>query len=766
MAESSQGCPDSNLHASFPPVDADFLDDFPVDFTFGDDLVNDLGFDDALDFSIDDFLSPPDTDEFKNELGVSDLSQSGFGDSTASGSHGEDDRGSDAARFLNFPLLESESHGSGDERGEGDSKSPASHNDLGVLDASSPESDNFDRVSCASDDRGSNIVKVPDPPSPDSGNSSHEVTKSSTSSLDSSNILSEPASLQIKPEVDCKPFISKKKKEREGGNANPRMAKYRRSSSPDENAASTPIFRSGSDEEVKRKARLMRNRESAQLSRQRKKHYVEELEDKVRALHSTITELNGKLSYVMAENASLKQQLVGGALPPVFTPPPPVGAIHFPWVPCTSYAVKPQGAHVPLIPIPRLKPQQPVSAPKAKRGENKKAESKTKKVASVSFVGFFFFFLLFGGLFPVLNVQYEGVTGLGRSDIVSRMSMAQSRGRVLQVSGSVNHTGENGGYGFGAYGGKKDIGEINFENLGSKSAGIDVFEPEGESRRSGNGSKPLVASLYVPRNDRLVKIEGNLIIHSVLTSEKASSHARSGSKNENGHDSLDNEAANTRLAIPGSMASALALSKHGMDLERQSNLYRASSQHPKAIGSGTGSGSGDFHRNKRESAPSDGSLQKWFHEGLAGPIFNSGMCTEVFQFKVSSSPDAISPVESAVNISDTQPNPAELNMRKNRRILHSHPLPLPGSSLNETVKPSNSSTEENLRGNSPKSSSMVVSLLVDPREASEDGDGLFAPKSKSLPRIFVVVLLDSVKYVTYSCVLPLKGATGLHLVTT
>jgi hypothetical protein len=50
---------------------------------------------------------------------------------------------------------------------------------------------------------------------------------------------------------------------------------------------------------------------------------------------------------------------------------------------------------------------------------------------------------------------------------------------------------------------------------------------------------------------------------------------------------------------------------------------------------------------------------------------------------------------------------------------------------------------------------VVVSVLADPREAG-DGNGEGRISSKSLSRIFVVVLIDSVKYVTYSCVLPFK----------
>uniref|UniRef100_A0A3Q7G3Y0 Uncharacterized protein n=1 Tax=Solanum lycopersicum TaxID=4081 RepID=A0A3Q7G3Y0_SOLLC len=47
---------------------------------------------------------------------------------------------------------------------------------------------------------------------------------------------------------------------------------------------------------------------------------------------------------------------------------------------------------------------------------------------------------------------------------------------------------------------------------------------------------------------------------------------------------------------------------------------------------------------------------------------------------------------------------------------------------------------------------MVVSVLV-------DGDGIIGTKSVSW--IFVVVLTDSVKYVTYSCILPFKGSAPL-----
>lgn len=146
-------------------------------------------------------------------------------------------------------------------------------------------------------------------------------------------------------------------------------------------------------------------------------------------------------------------------------------------------------------------------------------------------------------------------------------------------------------------------------------------------------------------------------------------------------------------------------------------------------------------------------------------MLSSGMCTEVFQFDVSAaSPSGgIIPASSVSNVSEHHQNTTELNRGRNRRILRGLAIPLAGSNHNVT--------EENVTRNPPNnslpsnrsvSSSMVVSVLVDPREAGDiDVDGMIKPKS--LSRIFVVVLLDSVKYVTYSCVLPRSGP---HLVTT
>lgn len=139
------------------------------------------------------------------------------------------------------------------------------------------------------------------------------------------------------------------------------------------------------------------------------------------------------------------------------------------------------------------------------------------------------------------------------------------------------------------------------------------------------------------------------------------------------------------------------------------------------------------------------------------------MCTEVFQFDVSS---AIVPATPKRNVSmEQRQNYTDVNKGKSRRILRGHPVRLAGNSHNISDEHAGSNShEENFNRNNSLSSSMVVSVLVDPREAGDvDGNGVIGPKS--LSQIFVVVLIDSVKYVTYSCMLPFKGA-GPHLVTT
>ncbi|CDY53673.1 BnaC04g52230D [Brassica napus] len=468
--------------------------------------------------------------------------------------------------------------------------------------------------------------------------------------------------------------VTKRKKEEieEDMSDESRSSKYRRSG---EESAVT------GEEDEKKKARLVRNRESAQLSRQRKKHYVEELEEKVRHMHSTITDLNGKISFFMAENATLRQQLGGSGMcpPPPMGMYPPMAPMAYPWMPCPPYMMKQQGSQVPLIPIPRLKPQNPMGS-----------ETKTKKVASISVLGLVFCLFLFGALAPVVNVNYGGISGAFygnyRSNYVTdQIYSQQHRNRVLDTSRS--------------------------SCAGSGVSNI--------SAPPGNGSEPLVASLFVPRNDKLVKIDGNLIINSILASEKAVASRKAS-------ESSERKAADPAV-VTKDYHPALPLPEVG----------------------------------KIKTKAANGEMQQWFREGVAGPMFSSGMCTEVFQFDVSSTSGAIIPASPAANVSaEHSKNATDTHRRKNRRTLRGLPIPLPGSDFNFTKEHQRNSSSKEIK----PASSMVVSVLVDPREGGDgDIDGMIGGP-KSLSRVFVVVLVDSAKYVTYSCVLPRSGAP--HLVTT
>ncbi|KAL5994730.1 hypothetical protein ACLOJK_024783 [Asimina triloba] len=826
--------PNPNLYSDFDSLP---LPD-EADLTFPDGFMADLGFQgDNLDFSIEDLLasSPfqweePHAEDFNGGSGisyqsqvsdeqraddggnlnsmptnqVSDVSACGGrsqGSKTASpASLGRESSGSlsDGASWGNSRGLNSPApipgcqggdflaNGS-DDRSSSDSQSPGSASpevsrpascdrkaDVAeALDHQLLGSGGSDRrISGSSGSQLSDAERILDSPSPDSG---------SVSSFDSSNVIPRAsADQEMKLEEGGKACILKRKKGKDDGNPNQRNTKFQKSIPTEDGNATSP----GDEEEDKKKARLMRNRESAQLSRQRKKHYVEELEDKVRSMHCTIADLNNKISFVMAENASLRQQLSGGSVRPPqpaagVYPPPPMVPMQFPWVPCPSYPLKPQGSQVPLIPIPRLKSQQPVSASKAKKVENKKAEGKrseckTKKVPSVSFMGLLFLLLIFGGFVPFVNHRYEGIRNSvsGGSDFVNYMHGGQSHGRVLRVAEIMNGSSQND---------ENDLFRAN-TGYGERSPGQSIPSSDGFGLK-GNASEHLVASLYVPRNDRLVKIDGNLIIHSVLASERAmaSSNAESRIKNDkhttscgkgagdtglNKHTtSSSKEAGETGLAITRHAHSALAISRPGRDVDRHSGMYRSTTERPKALSSSSGDSYGD-------KTAAEGALQQWFREGLAGPILSSGVCTEVFQFEISpasANRGAIIPAGPFSNDSvKQQPSSSTKQSKmKNRRFLYNQPIPLNGSSLNSTAepaaKPPTSSTTSSLSGN--KSSSMVVSVLVDPREAGDgggEGDVMMGPKS--LSRIFVVVLLDSVKYVTYSCVLPMKGAAGPHLV--
>ncbi|KAH0758145.1 hypothetical protein KY290_021638 [Solanum tuberosum] len=86
---------------------------------------------------------------------------------------------------------------------------------------------------------------------------------------------------------------------------------------------------------------------------------------------------------------------------------------------------------------------------------------------------------------------------------------------VLTIDGPVNGTGYSGKYGgkdHSSHCGRGGQREINQKNTNKV---VDEFV------YVGCGYDSLENSLYVPRNDKLVEKDGNLIIQSVLGSEKA-----------------------------------------------------------------------------------------------------------------------------------------------------------------------------------------------------------------------------------------------------
>ncbi|KFK38471.1 hypothetical protein AALP_AA3G117100 [Arabis alpina] len=516
-----------------------------------------------------------------------------------------------------------------------------------------------------------------------------------------------------------KSSVTKRKKE-SGGDY--RSFKYQKS---DEKSVATI-----EEDDDKKKVRLIRNRESAQLSRLRKKQYVEELQGKVKSMNSTIAELNGKISYVMAENVALRQQMAVASGAPPMNPYMAGPPLPYQWMPYPHYPVRGYGSQTPLVPIPKLNPKPVSSRPKKTESKRSEGKSKVKKVASVSFIGILFFMFLFGMLVPFMNVNYGGESGRfsGLSSYEGRRYYDEHKGRVLMVGDGSDVRRESGVSEGNVHSSRRNHGERD------SCGGVDYNgHPKVEGRPSplSNASEPLFASLYVPRNDGLVKIDGNLIIHSVLASEKAMA---------SGKKSIPEtvKSKEPHSTVPGAVSSALAV--------------------PEVRGNG----------ELLLHSPEGKRLHQWFHEGGSGTLMDYSMCTEVFQFDVA--PGAIVP-SSVSNITrERLQNVTTHDKRmKNRRILGGLPVSLVPSEPNITdTQPSKDAQNKSFSGNANKkptsSSSMVVSVLLDPREiVDSETDRVIPPNPKSLSRIFVVVLLDSVKYVTYSCVLP---RTGLHLVAT
>ncbi|KAL8128906.1 hypothetical protein V2J09_018061 [Rumex salicifolius] len=698
--------------------DIAFPDDIPFPFSSSEDLefkLDDLEFIDDLHFdpgpgsncvSSDHFSSPPDYNSclVSPEIEVYNPSSVVHGLNADLASNFGIKLDSDPP-----PMAYDTQHANS----ERDSSGPALSNQRSnffthQLEFPSPASENCDNLSFqGSGEINSGVSTVKTPPSPNSGQSASHFSSSSHKSVSHAENFSTNRSAESKIKIEeagRQSNYKRRNRQDDGqGSAETRASKFIKSSIPQYNASLDLSTENEPDD--KKNARLTRNRESAHLSRQRKKEYVEVLEDKVKFMNSTITDLNRKVSDIMAENATLRQKLSAG----VVCPPPPLGMypmapMSYPWMPYPAYIVKPQGSHVPLVPIPRLKPQQPGSASKAsKKSEYKKNVGKTKKVASVSFLGMLFFIMLFGGLFPVVHFKYGDKLG-----VADHFSMAH-KGRIFMLDSNI-----------------VDNSNVSGSTYYGRRCKNDSGITDGQVPMS-NSSEPLAASLFVPKNEKLVKIDGNLIIHSVLASERA--RASPGTTKMKTSEE-------TRLAI--------------------ARNYVPSYQVTGPAGS-----------NTRGSHLDDGRLQQWFHDDLSGSMLSSGMCTEVFQFDVSPTSGSVVPVSTITNTSPSHRcNSSKLKNSRNRRILSENSIPVNLHALNFTDEHAAPNTEKRGHNGNKSRSSMVVSVLIDPRETGE-GDVEDVMRSKSLSRILVVVLIDGVKYVTYSCMLPFMGSSPhSHLVKT
>ncbi|CAI5954488.1 unnamed protein product [Closterium sp. NIES-65] len=94
-----------------------------------------------------------------------------------------------------------------------------------------------------------------------------------------------------------------------GGGSGAAVAAEDAGSEPSEGDAGEGEGEGRDAETEKREARLIRNRESAQLSRQRKKYYMDELEAQIRTMSAAVAELNSAVAHLTAENVSLRRQL-------------------------------------------------------------------------------------------------------------------------------------------------------------------------------------------------------------------------------------------------------------------------------------------------------------------------------------------------------------------------------------------------------------------------------------------------------------------------
>lgn len=581
----------------------------------------------------------------------------------------------------------------------------------------------------------------------------------------------------------------------------------------------------------KRQARLMRNRESAQLSRQRKKYYMDELEGQLRTMAATVAELNATIAHLTAENVNLRRQMAfyfsasggggtgtqipGGVAPLVPGSIPPVGVMGSCYV---SYL---PGMPAPPVPIPKLKTtcglssgsqgkkkpvlaQKPSSNPQG--GDISRSQKKTKKStpkAPVAALALFCLVMVVGPFWPMdggigASSSWFGVGrrkanegGFENTEEVERYGDERVRGggRVLMAAEEREWVNSSRIEEMDPRGSGERIqirAGKSLEFLGKKlwNAGVkDVRQSgcltEGVTNKTV-AAVPIAATVELKRGDEMIRIDGSLIIQAVMAGNQAAIRVgkeRALVKMARGPvggaqevpllpKTPENVQGDEKKVIELKKLKAMALLAMGGDASLHKKQSKAPinallpGRHTKTIDDGTASGT-------------------WLPKGS---FLSSETCVELFQFDTS--PSNPSPSSTPLNktyspghhegpLPPTNPKPqiASNNETLNeRRTLHrrfgvrgsSYAVPLPpvsggGVKVTEESKKgfrnhvgTKISEAENISYINPveeqSSSSIVVSLLANPEE---DVDG-----TSELPRVFVVVLVDGVRYVTYSCTLP------------
>eukprot|EP00292_Cryptomonas_paramecium_P033594 CAMPEP_0113697460 /NCGR_PEP_ID=MMETSP0038_2-20120614/22148_1 /TAXON_ID=2898 /ORGANISM="Cryptomonas paramecium" /LENGTH=550 /DNA_ID=CAMNT_0000620477 /DNA_START=432 /DNA_END=2081 /DNA_ORIENTATION=+ /assembly_acc=CAM_ASM_000170 len=174
---------------------------------------------------------------------------------------------------------------------------------------------------------------------------------------------------------------------------------------------------------LKKQKRLIKNRESAQLSRHRKKLHQETLESQVIALEKEKQLLNARLEQLAVENTILKNQLIlQGKIPATAATPAPV-------VP-TSAAAKPV-----LLPHPVAVGRVIVARPAASSTTAAPAAAAMRPVQGTVLLGVLFASAIFMGtdLPRTGRPAYSGL--LGPSQLPSGAAAAASRGPAAAALG-------------------------------------------------------------------------------------------------------------------------------------------------------------------------------------------------------------------------------------------------------------------------------------------------------------------------------------------